>query len=507
MITMKRNFFKSLVKISWLAVAILTVLVSCKKDDDDDPIPPILVEDGFYITGAGTALTELDSKGMMKATRNEVLNDETTDNRPELLELYIAIKGGTDGFNIVEVAGVTKNTYGPDADFAVVTEANRVTDDPKVDFWRGSYTETATKFTVPEDGLYHVVIDTEVGIVVIAPVEWGVIGGATPSGWSNSTPLPLTGAFDLNSMTFEAAEVTLLENQYKFRYSDGWKIVLDSEYDNGTISTDKGILVNTNLGGTLTTLIPGGGNIDNATYGIYKVSMTWTLGTGNTAAVTYVREGEPLPEYPEALYMIGSALDTADSDVNGTPDGWQFELTEAPLVPVNGHPELFWKIVWLYEGQAFKLAPGLEWVGEFGKDGDPTDGVFAKGSEDVPVPDAGTGYYTVVVDWDNETIEVNPTKIYGIGDAFGGYDAAVPANLFTVDNENGVITFTDVPVAGNLRMHVSAATLAADWWQAEFNIIEGVIEYRGTGGDQTPVPVTVGQDVTLDFKEGTGTIE
>lgn len=498
-----RDYLKMLVRYSWLALALVLTFTfsSCKDDDDDDPVPPILVEDGFYVVGSGTALTELDSKGMMKVTKNEVLQET----RPELLEMYIAVKGGTDGFNIVEVTGQTKKTYGPGNDFAVVGEADRVTDDPKVDFWRGSYIETATKFTVPEDGLYHVVIDTELGVAVICPVEWGVIGGATPTGWSGSTPLPMKGAFDLNTMTFEAAEVTLLVNEYKFRYSDGWKIVLDENYDLG--GGNKGIKVNTNFGGALNALVAGGANIANATYAVYKISMTWTLGTGTTAAVTYVKDGEPLPEYPEELYMVGSALDTADTDVDGTPDGWQWTLANYPMIPVHSHPELFWKIVWLYEGEGFKFAPQRDWIGDFGKTGDATDGVFGKGADNVPVPDAGSGYYIVVVDLENETVEVNPATVYGIGDAFGSYDEKKPEYLFTVDNANKVIKFTDVLAATELRMYAAASTLACDWWQAEFMILEGVIEFRGTGNDQARVAVTAGQDVSLNFKDLTGTIE
>jgi hypothetical protein len=41
----------------------------------------------------------------------------------------------------------------------------------------------------------------------------------------------------------------------------------------------------------------------------------------------------------------------------------------------------------------------------------------------------------------------------------------------------------------------------------EFIILDGKIEYRGTGGDQTRVPVAAGKTVTLDFNAGTGTIE
>lgn len=498
---MKRNIFKILVRLSLMAVAILVVFTSCKKDDDDDngPEPP-LVEDGFYVVGAGTALTELDTKGRMQVTRNEVTQTE----RSALLELYIAVEAGADGFNIVEVSGADEFTYGPGADFAVVPEAERVTDDPQVDFWRGSYTETATKFTVPANGLYHVVIDTELEIVIVAPVVWGIIGGATPSGWSGSTALT-QGAFNLESITFEIPEIVLLENEYKFRYSDGWKISLDDTYNNGTATA--GLKVNTNFGGTLTELVPGGANMVNETYAIYKVTMTWELGEGTTASVTYVRDGEPLPEYPEELYMIGSALDTTDSDDDGTPDGWQWTLTDVPMIPVHSHPELFWKIVYLYEGEGFKFAPVKDWIGDFGKAGDAVDGVFERGTENLPVPEAGSGYYIVVVNLETDSIEVNPAKVYGIGDAFGTWDAGVAANLFTVDNENMEIIFENIPANGNLRMYATGSTLAADWWQAEFAIIEGNIEYRGTGGDQEAVPVTAGQNVILNFKEGTGEIE
>ena len=119
----------------------------------------------------------------------------------------------------------------------------------------------------------------------------------------------------------------------------------------------------------------------------------------------------------------------------------------------------------------------------------------------------------VVVNLVDETIEVNDPKVYGIGDAFGTWDGAQAANLFTVDNTAKTMTSPAFTADGNLRMHVSASTLtnaegnAIDWWQAEFNVIGGNIEYRGTGGDQAAVPVTQGQTVTLDFTTETGTIE
>ena len=250
---MKKKPFSNFLKMTAIFMMMAVVVASCKKDDDPKPDPEPLVEDGIYVVGAGTALTTFDIKGLMKSTKNEVDQSD----RAALLELFIPVKAGAEGFNIVKVAGSTKTTYGPGADFAAVTEFQ--TDEPSGKFSRGSIAETTTKFTVAEDGLYHVVYDTELGKVVVAKAEWGLIGGATPGGWGSNTEMPVT--FDLNKMEFTKTEVTLLQNDFKFRYTNGWKIFIDAE---GTVK------VNTNLGGTLVALVPGGDNIANAEY--YKIN-------------------------------------------------------------------------------------------------------------------------------------------------------------------------------------------------------------------------------------------
>ncbi|MBU1369192.1 MAG: SusF/SusE family outer membrane protein [Bacteroidetes bacterium] len=488
---MKKNSIKRMLQLMSIIMLAGVVLVSCKKDDDDDPTPtPTPVEDGIYVVGSGTALTDFDIKGLMTSTKNEVDQEP----RSALLDIYVAVKGG-DGFNIVKVAGTTKTTYGPGADFAEVVEADWQVDEPRTGkFWRGAIAETETKFTVPEDGLYHVVYDTELGTVVVAHAKWGIIGGATPGGWSDNTPM--TAAFDLNKMEFEVTEVTLLQNDWKFRYSDGWKIFMDAD---GTVK------VNTNLGGTVSALEPGGGNIPNEVYGVYTITLTWELGKDWVATATKTGDGEPLPEYPESLYMIGASV-----------GGWDWAVVDLPMIPTHSNPHLFWKIVWIESGVAdpgFKFAPQKEWAGDFGVSGEATDGVYAKGSDNVPEP-AESGYYMVVVNLLDETIEVNPAKVYGIGDAFGTWDAAVEANLFTVDNANEVIISPAATAEGALRMHVAAMTLtntdgnAIDWWQAEFNVIDGNIEFRGTGDDQQNIPtLTAGQTVSLNFRTHTGTIQ
>lgn len=82
-------------------------------DDDDTGGGGTVVEDGLYVKGAGTGFADFSTKALFKVTKNEVLQED----RANLLELYIPVKAGADGFNIVNVSGTTRTTYGPGADF------------------------------------------------------------------------------------------------------------------------------------------------------------------------------------------------------------------------------------------------------------------------------------------------------------------------------------------------------------------------------------------------------
>jgi len=347
---------KNLLKFSWLLIVALLAFTACDDDDNNDngntnPDVP-QVEDGFYLKGAATALTNLNSKGMMKVTRNEV----TQEDRTELLEIYVAIKKGDEGFNIVEVTGSKTKTYGPGSDFAVVGEDARDNDEPKVDFWRGSYTETANKFTVPENGLYHVVIDKELKKVVVAPVVWGVIGAATPGGWGESTQL--SADFDLNKMTFEKTDVPLSIGDYKFRYSNGWKIILDADYDLG--GGNKGIKVNTNFGKALDDLVPGGANINNSVKGKYTITMTWELGKSYVATLEKTGDLDAKDYSNTELGFVGAGIIAADTVL-----GW--DVTIENKKPDVNNTTYTWnwtgiKVTNANDG-SFKIREGQDWNG------------------------------------------------------------------------------------------------------------------------------------------------
>jgi hypothetical protein len=485
---MKVKFFRSTLKFVIVAFMASVALVACKKDDNK-PNDPIVL-DGIYIKTATATLADLDTKVRMTVAKNEVVQTD----RNALVEIYMALEA-SNGFSLYEVAGSVKSTYGPSADFALIETAALNVDEPKNGLWKGGYEASTTLFTVPEDGLYHIVIDTELKKVAIARVKWGLIGGATPGGWSNDTPM--TETFTTSKVEFSVVDVTMLVNEFKFRYSGGWKIILDTEYDLG--GGQKGVKVNTNFGGAVGALVAGGANIANAEYAVYKFTVTWELGVGTTATMVKTGEAIPLPTYPAALYMIGNSVGT-----------WDWALTDLPMIPVNSHPNAFWRIVWMDAAAAdpgIKFAPGKEWVGDFGVADNTNPGVkdYLKGGNNL-MPPTTSGYYMVWIDLERDSISVAEAEVYLIGDAVGAWDAAVPANKFTVDNTNEVITITKDLSAANLRMN-AWHKWHYDWWQHEFNIIGGNIEYRGTGGDQVAVPVTAGSAViSLNFKTGTGTI-
>ena len=205
------------------------------------------------------------------------------------------------------------------------------------------------------------------------------------------------------------------------------------------------------------------------------------------------------PAIPLELYMIGDGVGE-----------WDWSKTDLPMIPVNSHPNLFWKIVWMKAAGGFKFAPQKEWKDDFGKTGSATvsaDGtVYAKGGDNIDVP--GTpGYYMVVVDYTGGKIAIADPKVYLMGNTIGSWETGNPNGLFTVDNANHLVTITKTLAADELRMYAWHPWFT-DWWQSEFIILDNKIEFRGKGGDQTRVPVTAGSHtIDLNFQTGAGEIK
>ncbi|MDD4055299.1 MAG: DUF5019 domain-containing protein, partial [Bacteroides sp.] len=60
---------------------------------------------------------------------------------------------------------------------------------------------------------------------------------------------------------------------------------------------------------------------------------------------------------------------------------------------------------------------------------------------------------------------------------------------------------------GNPKLRMYHPFDGVEWWQSEFNILDGNIVYRGTGDELGDVEVKKGQKVRLNFNDNTGVIE
>lgn len=399
---MKKTLQKLAMMMAILAlIAMGFTLDSCKKSSDTTTTGTIVL-DGFYVKGAVTALPSLDSKGMMKSTRNEVTQTE----RAALMELYIPIKAGAAGFNIVKVAGSTVTVYGPGPDFTTITAGT--TDEPKVPFQRGHAAVTATPFTVPSDGMYHVVYDDSLNKVAIMPVHWGMIGAATPGGWSNDT-LFTESAFNLTSMTWTLTGLKLIKGDWKYRYSHGWKVEID------TTPTDpnKRVKVNTNFGGAVAALVPGGNNITNSDAGMYTSKIVYTLGSGYVATLTKTGNIPPIDYSAFQMGIIGNCYLKADN----TQANWDENFgTSLPVVTGGTNYDWTYNININVAGQ-FKFRQGNDWSGKSIGFSDvtmagPAAANFTDSGSDHNFAVTITGSYTIVLHIDAvaEVYTVTATK-------------------------------------------------------------------------------------------------
>lgn len=179
------------------------------------------------------------------------------------------------------------------------------------------------------------------------------------------------------------------------------------------------------------------------------------------------------------------------------------------LVPFNKSEEDFWTIIYLHEGEQFKFAPQADWGDDFGYTGTTINdeaGANITSSSDGNLVVGKAGWYLLKVqNGSTKALTVLQPNVYLIGDAVGEWNIA-DSHKFTVPTtEDGVFESPAFAADAELRMCVSVDGF--EWWQSEFMVFDGKIEYRGRGIDQNRVNVKAGQKVTLNFTAGTGEIK
>jgi hypothetical protein len=491
--------------LSALALAALC-LSACKKDPQQDL--DNAVEDGFYVAGAATGVTELAPQYMMTAGINEAAEQTKRDG---MYEKYIVLDGNKDFELLLYTAG-KKTRYSAKLNSFTPEEGSTIYgEDPQMPILKGTLAtgDAAPAMKVGAKGLYHIVLDLNKGgdlanaQIIVAPVEWGVRGGM--NGWG-FTKLEATEVSN-DGITYTLGSQELLKNgEFKFAYGGAWKITLD---DAGKVRA------NTNLGNTEKDvdhgpLAAGGENIKVEKHGLYDISMKFKLAAGELGAsysYTITLKEEIADTAPEHMYMIGEQWGS-----------WGWESPEiVELIGVPNAPGIFWCTRWFEASKGFKFCAQKAWSGDF-------TGISPVGYtvNDGNCWVAVDGLYTVFVNGNDNDVEIMPAEIYGIGSAWGSnawdYNATDPVKFTpsadgktvsaTVTNNDDKVRIASKVLPSKSIEGVTTPNGWLDWWKSEFVPVDGKIVYRGAStSDPQAVKVTAGQTITLDFNAGTAEVK
>ena len=471
------------------AAALLAAFSSCEKKPAVDLGSVVL--DGFYVYGEATGNADkVLSQNAMAAGFNEV--EKAT--RAGMYEKYIYLEGGKD-FALIQNSNQNKKFYG-----AELTEVNygkgtedapgkNFEDNPDMMILQGKLIigDTAPKMRVKESGLYHIVLDNnekgdlaEGAQIIIQKAEFGVRGAC--NGWGFTKGEPTVGADGVVTFTWKDLDFPS-KGELKFSSCNGWKINLDEE---GKVKAE----VSFGLEGGKLALTSTNITVDKA--GLYDLTLVFTPKAGELAgSFSYTSTLTKESNLPEACYLIGDGI-----------KGWEIQKGDAlAMIPAHSEPGCFWAIRHIEAEKGFKFSQiATDWGKDFTGLG--TDTGYTVKESNCFV--AETGLYMIEVDYSKNVVTVSKAVVCGMGDVFGSWDEG--KYPFTVSGQTMTAT---AAAANNLRMYAVSTFAAAtgNWWHREFNIYDGKISYRGTGGELGAVPVTAGQTITLDFNAGTGTIK
>lgn len=363
---------------------------------------------------------------------------------------------------------------------------------------------------VLEDGVYDLILDPEAATATVIK-SIAVEAGETPAPKPKPKSISLVGTLDAEGAwntdhdltntsgdTWVIKNVTLTaDDEFKLRADHDWgtawggpeaneKSTIDPENPYDVYAPTLGTAFNT-----------GDKNIRVGVAGAYNI--TFTYGDKPTILI------EEYKEFPDHVYMTGADFGNWFGDLTGV-----VELTPVlhnPAWGANAEGQ-FWTVRYFKAASGFKFNSAPSWDGNDFNSLETNDGfTVSEGNCFVP----SDGFYMVHIDCKRSILHIEPAKVRIVGDCTGlGTDSwnvemveAATNNVFVADGTTLKVT---LPAGGNLRMYAASAISTSDPWTREFNIYDGKIVYRGTGGDLDNVPALAEQVVTLDFNAGTGSI-
>ena len=461
--------------------ALAVVAVSCQKKDGGSNIDWSKVTvDGFYVAGPATGSAEIKPECVMAAGFNEV--DKAP--REGMFEKYIVLEGGKDFYLAYSDGGKLTYYSATLAEFITPEEEAYAENPDKVIKGKLIVGDSPVAMKVEKTGLYHIVLDTnklgdlkEAQILLLDASQFGLRGGMNSWGFTAGAP----ESFSNEGTVFAFKDQELAAGgSFKFSTHSFWKVTLD---DAGKVKAE--ISLGETGNGLGLANYPGrkDNNIIVEKGGKYDITLTFKLAQGDfSKSFTYTVVCTEESKAPTTMYMNGGQW-------GGTNWDWASDgIVE--LVPIHGAAGEFWCTRWFDHTQEFKFCAQKAWNGDFG-----IDGQNCKVDAD--------GFYTIYVNGNNNTVEINPAAIYGLGACFGNNDwAAEDAYKAVADGQVMKLTTT---AGGELR--IAAKVKDYDFWKTEFIFFDGKIAYRGAGDDQERVQGEAGKTITLDFNNGTATMQ
>jgi len=341
---MKSKLLSRTMKLAWVAViAFVTVFSACKKDNPDPDPDPVIV-DGIYLKGTATGMDVVGINSLMEQGRIEgdgFSSDERTDMYEKIM--YLAVGDLT----IFEKSGATEMNYGAKTS----VEADSLGNNSQIfgTFTSGTYEDGASAITISTAGLYHVILDKTTTKYYIIPItEWGIIGDATPNGWSAQVDMT-QGALSASSGEWTVSDIELRAGSFKFRYNDGWKLDVADFVLFSNIGTDGSS--SWRMGGD-------GWQISIADAGIYNVKFNWSLENGFSYTAT--KTGDlPLTDWTGVICdAVGTGVSSDNTNAVPDPSGWNWGnklLADGEPVLTGDVYTWTWTDIILEADQGFKL--------------------------------------------------------------------------------------------------------------------------------------------------------
>lgn len=355
-----------------LATAAMT-LVGCKKDNSASgttPDQPAIVEDGFYVIGEASVVTDFKAANAAIELMGQGLNEVDKQYREGMYEKYIALEGGKE-FELVLYKAGEETHYGAD-----LKEDSVETDAAPAKVLKGLMVKDK-KMKVTKSGFYHIILDLNLkedladgAQIIVVECNWGVIGDM--NGWNGNMAPTKEATFNKETMTWTWEEVMeQSDGSFKFRHGDCWKYNLDKQ---GKVKAENSLGTTASNDGDEeclpTTKNFGGGKNYGIKSGIYTITLTWNLKSG-AVGESFVAEAKRTADVPfidysaVVLELVGNAI--ADQAGAEPDDVWTWGNKMNIGAPVRNGDEFVWtkEHVALVGGGEFKVRTlGAQPVGD-----------------------------------------------------------------------------------------------------------------------------------------------